>query len=287
MPSLIDFRRRIRSVKNTQQITKAMKMVSAAKLRRAQDAVIAARPFGNSLRQMLANVAAAAKGTDAASEHPLLVERPEERVLAIVINADRGLAGAFSTNINRGAQKFLAEDKAGKTVEIEAVGKKARDYFRRRGFTLSGEMMNVTKAPKYADAAALGRKVVERYANGEVDSVYLIYNEFKSVMSQKLDILQVLPVPLPAQQETVDYIFEEPAGELLATLLPRYVEVLIYRAILESAAAEHAARMTAMDAASSNAADVIERLTLYMNRVRQASITREIIEVVSGASALE
>jgi len=287
MPSLIDFRRRIRSVKNTQQITKAMKMVSAAKLRRAQDAVIAARPFGNSLRQMLANVAAAAKGTDAASEHPLLVERPEERVLAIVINADRGLAGAFSTNINRGAQKFLAEEKAGKTVEIEAVGKKARDYFRRRGFTLSGEMMNVTKAPKYADAATLGRKVVERYANGEVDSVYLIYNEFKSVMSQKLDILQVLPVPLPAQQETVDYIFEQPAGELLATLLPRYVEVLIYRAILESAAAEHAARMTAMDAASSNAADVIERLTLYMNRVRQASITREIIEVVSGASALE
>jgi len=287
MPSLIDFRRRIRSVKNTQQITKAMKMVSAAKLRRAQDAVIAARPFGNSLRQMLANVAAAAKGSDAASEHPLLVERPEERVLAIIINADRGLAGAFSTNINRGAQKFLAEEKAGKKVEIEAVGKKARDYFRRRGFTISGEMMNVTKAPKYADAAALGRKVVERYANGEVDSVYLVYNEFKSVISQKLDVLQVLPVPLPAEQSSVDYIFEQPAEELLATLLPRYVEVLIYRAILESAAAEHAARMTAMDAASSNAADVIERLTLYMNRVRQASITREIIEVVSGASALE
>ena len=171
--------------------------------------LIAARPFGNSLRQMLANVAAAAKGSDAASEHPLLVERPEERVLAIIINADRGLAGAFSTNINRGAQKFLTEEKAGKTVEIEAVGKKARDYFRRRGFTISGEMMNVTKAPKYADAAALGRKVVERYANGEVDSVYLIYNEFKSVISQKLDILQVLPVPLPAEQSSVDYIFEQ------------------------------------------------------------------------------
>ncbi len=287
MPSLIDFRRRIRSVKNTQQITKAMKMVSAAKLRRAQDAVIAARPFATSIRKLLANVAGATKGSETASEHPLLVERPEERVLVIIINADRGLAGAFSTNINRGAQKFLTEDKAGKTVEVEAVGKKARDYFRRRGFTIAGEMFNVTKSPKYADAATLGRKVVERYSNGEVDSVYLIYNEFKSVMSAKLEIAQLLPVPLPQEQGSVDYLFEQPAEELLATLLPRYVEVAIYRAILESAAAEHAARMTAMDSASSNAADVIERLTLYMNRVRQASITREIIEVVSGASALD
>ena len=287
MPSLIDFRRRIRSVKNTQQITKAMKMVSAAKLRRAQDAVIAARPYANSLRQMLANVANATKGSDAAAENPLLVERPEKRVLVIIINADRGLAGAFSTNINRGAQKFLTEDKAGKKWEVEAVGKKARDYFRRRGFTIAGELFNATKAPKYADAAAIGRKVVERYSKGEVDSVYLIYNEFKSVMSATLDIVQLLPVPLPQQQTSVDYIFEQPADNLLATLLPRYVEVAIYRAILESAAAEHAARMTAMDSASSNAADVIERLTLYMNRVRQASITREIIEVVSGASALD
>jgi F-type H+-transporting ATPase subunit gamma len=287
MPSLIDFRRRIRSVKNTQQITKAMKMVSAAKLRRAQDAVIAARPYANSLRQMLANVASATKGSDTAAENPLLVERPEERVLVVIINADRGLAGAFSTNINRGAQKFLTEDKAGKKWEVEAVGKKARDYFRRRGFTIAGELFNATKAPKYADAAAIGRKVVERYSKGEVDSVYLIYNEFKSVMSANLDIVQLLPVPLPQQQTSGDYIFEQPADDLLATLLPRYVEVAIYRAILESAAAEHAARMTAMDSASSNAADVIERLTLYMNRVRQASITREIIEVVSGASALD
>lgn len=287
MPSLIDFRRRIRSVKNTQQITKAMKMVSAAKLRRAQEAVLAARPFSNSLRQMLANVASATKGNEAVGQHPLLVERPEERVLVIVINSDRGLAGAFSTNINRAAQKFLVEDKAGKTVAVEAVGKKARDYFRRRGFTIAGETFNLTKKPKYADAAELGRKVAERYANGEVDSVYLVYNEFKTVMSAKLDILQLLPVPLPQDHGSVDYIYEQPAEDLLATLLPRYVEVAIYRALLESAAAEHAARMTAMDAASSNAADVIERLTLYMNRVRQASITREIIEVVSGASALD
>jgi len=287
MPSLIDFRRRIRSVKNTQQITKAMKMVSAAKLRRAQDAVIAARPYANSLRHLLANVAAAAKGNESAANHPLLAEREEKKVLALIINADRGLAGAFSTNINRGAQKFLTEDKEGKTWEIEAVGKKARDYFRRRNFTIAGETFNLTKAPKYADAATLGRKIVERYAAGEVDSVYVIYNEFKSVISQKLDVIQLLPVPLPKEQSATDYIFEQPAEEMLATLLPRYVETVIYRALLESAAAEHAARMTAMDAASSNAADVIERLTLYMNRVRQASITREIIEVVSGASALE
>ena len=287
MPSLIDFRRRIRSVKNTQQITKAMKMVSAAKLRRAQDAVLAARPFANSLRQMLANVAGAAKGSEGAAENPLLAERPEERVLVLIINSDRGLAGAFSTNINKGAQKFLAESKAGKKWEVEAVGKKARDYFRRRGFTIAGETFNVTKAPKYADAATLGRKIVERYAKAEVDSVYLVYNDFKSVMAATLNVVQLLPVPLPKEQGSTDYIFEQPAEELLATLLPRYVEVTIFRAILESTAAEHAARMTAMDAASSNAADVIERLTLYMNRLRQASITREIIEVVSGASALE
>ncbi len=287
MPSLIDFRRRIRSVKNTQQITKAMKMVSAAKLRRAQEAVLAARPYSNSLRQMLANVAGASKGSEAAQQHPLLTERAEERVLAIVVNADRGLAGAFSTNINRGAQKFLVEEKAGKTIEIEAVGKKSRDFFRRRGFKIAGETFNLTKAPKYADAAAIGQKVAERYAKGEVDAVYLIYNEFKTVMSAKLDIMQLLPVPLPEDQDGVDYVYEQPAEALLATLLPRYVEVAIFRALLESAAAEHAARMTAMDSASSNAADVIERLTLYMNRVRQASITREIIEVVSGASALD
>ena len=287
MPSLIDFRRRIRSVKNTQQITKAMKMVSAAKLRRAQDAVIAARPFGNSLRAMLANVATASKGAASNEQNPLLAERPEERVQVIVISSDRGLAGAFATNLNKAAQKFCVEDKAGKKIEIEAVGKKAKDYFRRRNFTISGEVFGVTRAPKYAHAADLAKKVIDRYTNGEIDSVYIAYNEFKSVSTQKPDVMQILPVPLPQSGDTTDYIFEQPVEQLLETLLPRYVEVLIFRAILESTAAEHAARMTAMDAASSNASDVIEKLTLYMNRVRQASITREIIEVVSGASALE
>ncbi|MBM3756274.1 MAG: ATP synthase F1 subunit gamma [Acidobacteria bacterium] len=287
MPSLIDFRRRIRSVKNTQQITKAMKMVSAAKLRRAQDAVIAARPFGNSLRAMLANVATASKGAAVNEQNPLLAERPEERVQVIVISSDRGLAGAFSTNLNKAAQKFCIEDKAGRKIEIEAVGKKAKDYFRRRNFTISGEIFGVTRAPKYSHAADIAKKVIERYTKGEIDSVYVAYNEFKSVSTQKPDVMQILPVPLPQSGDTTGYIFEQPVEQLLETLLPRYVEVLIFRAILESTAAEHAARMTAMDAASSNAADVIEKLTLYMNRVRQASITREIIEVVSGASALE
>lgn len=287
MPSLIDFRRRIRSVKNTQQITKAMKMVSAAKLRRAQEAVIAARPYAASLRALLANVAAATHGSETASENPLLAVRTEERVLVVLINSDRGLAGAFATNLNRAAQKFLTEDKAGKTTEIEAIGKKGRDYFKRRGFTIVGETFGVTRAPKYADAATVARKVIERYTNGEVDSVYVIYNEFKSVMTQRADIVQLLPVPVPEGESVPEYIYEQAPEELLATLLPKYVEGVIWRAILESTAAEHAARMTAMDAASSNAADVIERLTLFMNRVRQASITREIIEVVSGASALE
>jgi len=287
MPSLIDYRRRIRSVKNTQQITKAMKMVSAAKLRRAQEAVIAARPFADSVRELLANVTNATKGTESATENPLVVVRPEKKVLVVVMNADRGLAGAFSTNINKAAQKFINETMAGKDCEIEAVGKKARDYFRRRGFKIAGETLNLTKAPKYADAVALAKKIMDRYASAEVDAVYLINNDFKSVLAATLNIKQLLPVPVPPDQPGVDYIFDQPVEEVLARLYPRYVEVSIFRAILESAAAEHAARMTAMDAASSNAADVIERLTLYMNRVRQASITREIIEVVSGASALE
>lgn len=286
MPSLIDFRRRIRSVKNTQQITKAMKMVSAAKLRRAQDAVIAARPYAGMLREVLANVATASRGNEKAMENPLLAVREEKRALVVLITSDRGLAGAFSSNINRGAQLFMAE-KPDTKFEIEAVGKKGRDYFRRRDYTISGEHLGLTRAPRYADAAAIGRKAVERYTKGEVDAVYIVYNEFKSVMSQKLDVVQLLPVPLPEESDAADYIYEQPVEDLLSTLLPRYIEVLLYRAILESTAAEHAARMTAMDAASSNAAEVIDKLTLYMNRVRQASITREIIEVVSGASALD
>jgi F-type H+-transporting ATPase subunit gamma len=286
MPSLIDIRRRIRSVKNTQQFTKAMKMVSAAKLRRAQDRVISSRPYGAMLQKLLENVAAAARGDDRVAGNPLLQERPENRVQLILITADRGLAGAFNSNVIKGAQRFMEERRTAQ-VEFEAVGRKGRDFFRKRNFTLTGDYTGITEKIQYSHAQEIARKVRDRFAREEIDAVYIICNEFKSVMSQQLRVTRILPVAVPQNQERIDYIYEQPPQELLETLLPRYVEVQIYRAMIESAAAQQAARMTAMDSATSNAGDVIDRLTLYMNRVRQASITREIIEVVSGASALE
>ena len=285
MPSLIDIRRRIRSVKNTQQITKAMKMVSAAKLRRAQDRVIAARPYAALLRQVLGNVAAAAASDERVAANPLLAERPERRIQLILVTSDKGLAGAFNSNLIKSSQKFAAEHPQAQ-VEYELVGRKGRDFYRKRQAAVTGEHIGMA-APKYESASEIGRKLMDRFANEEIDAVYLIYNEFKSVMAQRMMLTRVLPVEIPQQSQPVDYIFEQPPADLLRGLLPRYIETEIYRALLESAAAEHAARMTAMEAATSNAADMIERLTLYMNRVRQASITKEIIEVVSGAVALE
>lgn len=284
MPSLIDFRRRIRSVKNTQQITRAMKMVSAAKLRRAQDRVIAARPYASLLRQLLANVAAAAGGDERVAQNALLARRPEQRIVLVHVTGDRGLAGAFNTNLNKGAIRFL-EEHASASVEMELVGRKGRDFFRKRGVQISGEHLGLTHKVAYSDAAALADSIAERFRNDEIDAVYLLFNEFRSAVSQRLTVARVLPIEMPAQQNQVDYLFEQPPQEMLNDLLPRYIRTEIYRALLESAAAEHAARMTAMEAATSNAADMIERLTLYMNRVRQASITKEIIEVVSGAAA--
>jgi F-type H+-transporting ATPase subunit gamma len=286
MPSLIDIRRRIRSVKNTQQITKAMKMVSAAKLRRAQDRTIAARPYGTLLRRVLGNLAAAVAGDEHAAENPLLARREEHRVLLVLITSDKGLAGAFNTNLIKGAQRFLA-DRQGVEVKFELIGRKGRDFFRKRGAQIVGEHLGLAAKVRYEDTAAIARKAMEMYCNEEIDAVYLIFNEFKSVAAQTLTVSQVLPAELPQQASPVDYIFEEPPAEMLNELLPKYVETEFYRALSESAASEHAARMTAMDAASSNAADMIDRLTLYMNRVRQSSITKEIIEVVSGAAAAE
>jgi F-type H+-transporting ATPase subunit gamma len=286
MPSLIDIRRRIRSVKNTQQITKAMKMVSAAKLRRAQDRTIAARPYGTLLRKVLGNVAAAVADDEHAAENPLLARRPEQRILLVLITGDKGLAGAFNTNLIKGAQRFQA-DRPGIQLKFELIGRKGRDFFRKRGVTVSGEHIGLAAKVRYDDTAAIARKAMEMFCNDEIDAVYLIYNEFKSVSTQKLTEARVLPAELPQQASPVDYIFEEPPAEMLNDLLPKYVEMEFYRALSESVASEHAARMTAMDAASSNAADMIERLTLYMNRVRQSSITKEIIEVVSGAAAAE
>ena len=287
MPSLIDFRRRIRSVKNTQQITKAMKMVSAAKLRRAQDRVIAARPYSKLLRDMLANVAAAAGDSEAAAEHPLLAMRPEKKALLVVVTADRGLCGGFNGNLIKRAVAFVREN-PGLQFSFELVGRKGRDFFKKRYQSVSGEMIGIfLKAPAYSDAIELSKRVMQQYADGEVDSVYLAVNEFKSVMAPNIVVKKILPLEVPTDGSAGDYIYEQDPGELLGTLLPRYVEVQMYNALLESMAAEHASRMTAMDSASSNAGDVIEKLTLYMYRVRQAAITKEIIEIVSGASALE
>ena len=301
MPSLIDIRRRIRSVKNTQQITKAMKMVSAAKLRRAQDRVLSSRPYATLLRKVLGNVAAAVADDENAGQNPLLARRPENRVLLVLITADKGLAGAFNTNLIKGGQRFFAERGAALgiapgtaaataptiKVTLELIGRKGRDFFRKRGAAVSGEHLGLAAKPVYLDMAAIAGKAMDLFRNDEIDAVYVLYNQLKSVASQQLTVSRVLPAELPEQSAPVDYIFEEPPAEMLDALLPRYVEMELYRALLESSAAEHAARMTAMDAATSNASDMIDKLTLYMNRVRQSSITKEIIEVVSGAAAAE
>ena len=286
MPSLIDIRRRIRSVKNTQQITKAMKMVSAAKLRKAQDRVIAARPYARILESILANVAAAAATDERAMMQPLLARREEKRIQLVLMTADRGLAGAFNGNLIKGAQTFEAEHR-GAEISYELVGRKGRDFYRRRNVRVSGEHIGIFNKIHVSDAVSIAKSVSHRFAEGEVDAVYLIYNEFKSVVSQKISVKKLLPMVLPVNSNPIDYIYEEPPDQLLGSLLPRYVENAIFTAMLESSSSEHAARMTAMDAATTNAAEVIEKLTLYMNRVRQASITKEIIEVVSGAAALE
>jgi F-type H+-transporting ATPase subunit gamma len=286
MPSLIDIRRRIRSVKNTQQITKAMKMVSAAKLRRAQDRVISARPYGAMLRKMLGNLAAAAAADENAGSNPLLAQRPERRILLVLVTSDKGLAGAFNTNLNQAAQRFAAE-RGDASVRMVLIGRKGRDFFRKRGASVVSEHINMASKLVYADVAGIAGKAMELYRKEEIDAVYLIYNEFKSVAAQTLLTSRVLPIRMPEQASAADYIFEQPPVAILDALLPRYVETEFYRALAESTAAEHAARMTAMEAATSNAGEMIEKLTLYMNRVRQASITKEIIEVVSGAAAAE
>ncbi len=296
MPSLIDLRRRIRSVKNTQQITKAMKMMSAARLRRAQERVVSARPYALLMRQFVGRLVSSLEANGAldnmdsmASEeplHPLLVRRPVKRVLLLVLGGDKGLAGAFNANVYKTAAGFLQEYE-GKHVDMIAIGRKPRDFFRRRR-DLAAEFTDLFAKVKYEDAREITGQVTRRFIAGECDEVYVIYNEFKSVLVQRLCTDRLLPIDPPKDQgPPPDYIFEQPPKELLASLLPRYVEVQIFRSMLESSASEHAARMTAMDAASKNASEMIDRLTLNMNRIRQASITREIIEIVSGAAALE
>jgi F-type H+-transporting ATPase subunit gamma len=281
MPALIDIRRRIRSVKSTQQITKAMKMVSAAKLRRAQDAMFAARPYARKMLEVLQSIASRSE----ADAHPLLEERGGERVLVVVITADKGLCGAFNANIIRTAARFVTDRKE-RGIELGLVGRKGRDALKRRGFKVRFERIGVFQALQYRTAREMAKELTDAFINGEFDEVFLVYNEFKSVIQQRIAIERLLPIErhvLNPQQPRFDYIYEpEPAG-ILKSLLPRHVEVQIWKALLESNAAEHGARMASMDAATNNASEMIDSLTLYMNKVRQAAITKEIIEVVSGA----
>jgi F-type H+-transporting ATPase subunit gamma len=359
MANILDIRRRIRSVVNTRQITKAMKVVSAAKLRRAQDRALAARPYAQMLTNVLKSLVARTEIYDPETgepKHPLLAQRPEKNILLIVVTGDKGLAGAFSANITKAASHFL-ESKAGKNVDIEAIGRKGRDFLRRRypaapvqtrslaeteesletrpetteragTIQITGEHVGALGKLEFSQVGALAESIIARYEREEIDSVYVVFNEFKSVISQRLIVEQILPIEQIGEQVVraakemteeekkrakeaaisagvgmrstegqseatsefgtaqVDYIYEQPPEELFRALLPKYVAIQIFRALLESVAAEHAARMTAMDSATSNATDMIDSLTLAMNRARQAKITKEIIEIVSGAAAM-
>ena len=310
MPSLIDIRRRVKAVKSTQQITKAMKMVSSSKLRRAQERILKSRPYAKEMLRVFNNLATRTEN----AAHPLLNDDPESgRTLLIVITADRGLAGSFNTNVVKAALQFTiehptlrqaqggpeqsrgAKSSTGAEVAMALVGRKGRDFFMRRGFDVLYEEVGLFQNVKWSHAQAIAQTAIKDFLGPDISSVYLVYNEFKSVMSQRVVIEKLLPIPRLNEAEgtdtgasasvPVDYLFEPDPKQLLDTLLPLHVAVQIQRALLESSAAEHAARMQSMDSATKNAKEMVERLTLYMNKVRQAAITREIIEVVSGAQA--
>jgi len=302
MPSLIDLRRRIRAVKNTQQITKAMKMVAASKLRRAQERIMNARPYAVQMQRVLSSVASR---VDPAI-HPLLTTReigPNSKTLVILVSGDKGLAGSFNTNVIKAAGAYIVDSR--QPVTLGLVGRKGRDFFARRGFAVLFDRTGIFQKLRFEDAQAIAKAATEAFLSGEVDRVVLIYNEFRSVMTQRVVVDHLLPIargevegggaepkgvaPIPPggdPRSQIDYLYEPSAQEIFNQLLPRYVEVQVYRALLESNAAFFAAQMTAMDTATKNSAEMIGSLTLYMNKVRQAAITREIIEVVSGAEAL-
>ena len=289
MASLIDIRRRLRSLKNTQQITRAMKMVAAAKLRRAQDRAIASRPYAKLLREVLASVSARV----AEPKHPLLASRVEKRVTLLIVAGDRGLAGAFNANIHRAVLALQAEKRGWESVTILPIGKKALDYWKRRAKLLAPKSYpGILARVEYAHAKEIAAYLAEEFTEDRTDAVYLVVNEFKSVIAQTIRVVKVLPiehgqtaVTEASEGRLTDFIYEPDAETILARLLPRYLEFAIFRALLESAAAEHAARMTAMDSASRNAEELIDSLTLTYNRARQARITKELIEIVSGSAA--
>src|SRR6476660_2476141 len=290
MPTLLDFRRRIRSVKSSQQITRAMKFVAAARLRRAQEAALAARPYAKELARLLRSI----MGRIVEPQHPLLEKREERNILAIVLSGERGLAGAFNTNILRKATEFFRANSGKKIVTIP-VGKKGRDSLKKAGFEFAGEYVNVLARVEFKTAREIANLATRLYIDGKIDAVYIIFSEFKSVLAPNLALEKLLPIEKiedegdknkkdAAADSQVDYIYEQPPEQILSKLLPKYIETQVLRAMLESSASEYAARMTAMESATKNAGDVIDALTLHMNKVRQAAITKEIIEIVSGAS---
>lgn len=284
--NLIDLRRRVRSVKNIQQITRAMKFVSASRLRRAQERILAARPYAN---RMLAVLNSLATRVDP-SAHPLLQVREGERVMLVVITGDKGLCGAFNANLIKAAVQFIENEATNRTLSLALVGRKGYEWFRHRPWPIRHQYLNIMSRVSFEYAKELADTLVEYYEKSELDSVYLVYNEFKSVIAQRVVLEPLLPIrrlELPENVTPVEYIYEQPPEELFDRLLPRHVQTQVFRAMLESEAAENGARMTAMDSATRNAAEMIDHLTLRINRLRQASITTEIIEIVSGANALQ
>jgi F-type H+-transporting ATPase subunit gamma len=288
VPSLRDIRKRIGSVKNTQQITRAMKMMSASRLRRAQEAITRARPYAQTLESTLSAVASLADGGDGTPAHPLLESRPVRRVELVVVTSDRGLAGAFNSNITRRARRYMMDNGELQAV-VSTVGRKGRDFFKSRKVTIRQDYTTGGR-PELGNAQRIAREVTEQFLSGRADRVYLLYNEFKSAISQNVRMAQLLPIETSGDKPPsggVDFIYEPGREALLADLLPRHVSTQIWRALLESAASEHGARMTAMESATKNAGELIDRLTLQMNRARQAAITKELMEIVSGSEALK
>jgi F-type H+-transporting ATPase subunit gamma len=283
MATQLDIKRRIRSVKNTQQITRAMKFVAAARLRRAQEKAFSARPFAQGISRLVCSAAVRVSE----DTHPLLRRSPERRILLLAVSGERGLCGAFNANVIRRTLEFLRGHER-QDVSLIVLGRKIRDAMRKQPWKIAAEHVDFTTRVDLARAREVAKEVMALYESGAVDAVYIVFNEFKSVLAQNLRLEKILPVERESdsnQQSGVEYLYEQPPAEILGHLLPRYVEVQIFRALAESAAAEHAARMTAMDSATNNAGELIDQLTLYMNKVRQAAITKEIIEVVSGAAS--
>jgi len=284
MANLRDLRRRIRSVRSTQQLTKAMKMVSAARLRRAQDAILAARPYARKLQEVLSSLAARSRP----ELHPLLAEREPKAAEIVVVSADRGLCGSFNSNVLK-RSLALAREHGQRLRGLHLIGRKGRDFFRRRGVPILSERVDQYRGLDYARAAGIARSLADRFAEGTADAVYVAYNEFKSIAQQRVSVERLLPIQrlaLSSRGRPLDYLYEPAPEQLLARLLPLHVEFQFFRVLLESVAAEQAARMAAMDSATHNATDMITSLTLHLNRVRQAAITKELIEVISGAGAL-